>query len=50
VIDKEALVAHIRAKADHPNLLIHAVLAGLVTAIERGDFDTTKGGQSDARN
>lgn len=42
MIDKEALLAHIREKAEHPNLLIHAVLAGLVTAIERGDFDTEK--------
>lgn len=39
MIDKDALLAHIRGKAEHPNLLIHAVLAGLVTAIERGDFD-----------
>lgn len=39
MIDKAALVAHIKAKADHPNLLIYAVLAGLATAIERGDFD-----------
>ena len=38
-LDKRALLAHIKAKADHPNLLIHSVLAGLVTAIERGDFD-----------
>lgn len=43
MIDKAALVAHIRAKAEHPNLLIHAVLAGLATAIERGDFDTEGG-------
>jgi hypothetical protein len=42
VIDKDALLAHIRGKAEHPNLLIHAVLMGLVTAIERGDFDTEK--------
>lgn len=39
MIDKDALLAHIKAKADHPNLLIHAVLAGLATAIERGEFD-----------
>ncbi len=39
MIDKEALLAHIKEKAEHPSLLIHAVLAGLATAIERGDFD-----------
>ena len=38
-VDKARLVAHLREKAEHRNLLIHAVLAGLVTAIERGDFD-----------
>jgi len=42
-LDKPALLAHIKAKAAHPNLLIHAVLAGLVTAIERGDFDEKEG-------
>jgi len=46
-LDKAALLAHIKAKAGHPNLLIHAVLAGLVTAIERGDFDEKEGGQTD---
>ena len=39
MIDKAALLAHIKAKADHPKLLIYAVLMGLATAIERGDFD-----------
>ena len=38
-LDRDALLAHLRAKSEHPNLLIHAVLAGLATAIERGDFD-----------
>ena len=38
-LDKPRLVAHIKAKADHPQLLVHAVLSGLATAIERGDFD-----------
>jgi hypothetical protein len=38
-IDRDALLAHLDAKAKHPNLLIHAVLAGLITAIRRGDFD-----------
>lgn len=42
VIDKDALLAHIRDKAEHPNLLIHAGLTGLATAIERGDFDAEK--------
>lgn len=38
-LDKAALLAHLKAKAAHQNLLIHAVLSGLATAIERGDFD-----------
>jgi hypothetical protein len=46
-LDKRALLAHIKAKAKHPNLLIHAVLTGLATAIERGDFDEKEGGQTD---
>lgn len=37
-LDEAKLVAHIEAKADHPNLLIHAALTGLATAIKRGDF------------
>lgn len=39
MIDKAALVAHLRAKAEHPNILIYAVMTGLATAVERGDFD-----------
>jgi hypothetical protein len=42
-VDKAALLAHLKKKADRPNLVIHAVLAGLATAIERGDFDETEG-------
>lgn len=38
-LDKAAVLAHLKARAAHHNLLIHAVLTGLVTAIERGDFD-----------
>ena len=38
-IDREKLLAHIKAKADHPQLLVYAVLTGLAAAIERGDFD-----------
>lgn len=38
-LDKARLLAHIKAKADHPQLLVYAVLMGLATAIERGDFD-----------
>jgi len=41
-VDKDRLLAHLRAKAGHPNLIIHAVYAGLATAILRGDFDTDK--------
>lgn len=39
MIDKDKLLTHIKAKADHPQLLVYAVLMGLATAIERGDFD-----------
>jgi hypothetical protein len=46
VIDQAALVAHIKERAAHPNLLIHSVLAGLATAIERGDFDIQEGGDA----
>jgi hypothetical protein len=38
-IDKQKLVAHLKRKQEHPNLLIHAVMAGLITAVQRGDFD-----------
>lgn len=38
-LDKEALLAEIDRRADHHNLLIHAVLAGLAKRIRRGDFD-----------
>ena len=42
-VDKAALLAHLKRKADHKNVLIYAVLTGLVTAIERGDFDVEEG-------
>lgn len=42
MIDKHLLLAHLRRKAEHRNILIAAVLGGLITAIERGDFDTEK--------
>ncbi|MCU1408490.1 MAG: hypothetical protein JWM23_570 [Microbacteriaceae bacterium] len=38
-LDKAALLKHIRTRADHPKLIVYAVLMGLATAIERGDFD-----------
>lgn len=38
-VDKAMLLAHLRAKAEHNNLIVHAVLTGLATAVERGDFD-----------
>jgi hypothetical protein len=40
VIDKALLLAHLRRKAEHKNLLIASVIGGLITAVERGDFDT----------
>jgi hypothetical protein len=39
VIDKAALVAFLRARADHSSVLVHAALMGLVARVERGDFD-----------
>ena len=41
-LSKVKLLEHLKTKSDHKNLLIHAVLAGLVTAIQRGDFDAEK--------
>jgi hypothetical protein len=38
-LDRKALLAHIKEKADHPQLLVYAVLTGLAMKIERGDFD-----------
>jgi hypothetical protein len=45
-LDRARLLAHIKEKADHPQLLVYAVLTGLATAIERGDFDEKEGGKS----
>lgn len=39
MLDKAKLLAYLRAKAEHPSLLIYAVLTAAATAIERGDFD-----------
>lgn len=41
-IDRGLLLAHLQTKARHRNILIHSVLAGLITAIQRGDFDTNE--------
>lgn len=38
-IDKAKLLAYLRAKAEHPSLLIYAVLTAAAMAVERGDFD-----------
>ena len=38
-IDKAKLLAHLTVKAQHRNILIKAVFGGLITAINRGDFD-----------
>lgn len=43
-VDRGRLLAHLKAKAEHRSLIIHAVYAGLATAITRGDFDTRKEG------
>lgn len=43
-IDRAKLLEHLRAKAEHPKLLVYAVLTGLAVAIERGDFDEEEAG------
>ncbi|MDJ0323191.1 hypothetical protein QMG61_05365 [Cryobacterium sp. PH31-AA6] len=45
-LDRARLLAHIKEKADHPQLLVYAVLTGLATAIERGDFNEEEGGKT----
>ncbi|WP_220094303.1 hypothetical protein [Cryobacterium soli] len=47
MINKKALLAHLRARADHPKPIIGATYAGLATRIERGDFDEKEGGSAD---
>lgn len=47
MIDKVALIAHIRARADkQASLPAAAVLDGLAVAIQRGDFDEKEGGET----
>jgi hypothetical protein len=41
-LDRGRLLAHLATKARHRNILIHAVISGLITAINRGDFDTNE--------
>ena len=38
-LDKRALLAWLRSHAEHPELVVYAVLTGLAGRIERGDFD-----------
>jgi len=42
-LDKPRLLAHIKARAEHPKLVAHAFLMALHTAILRGDFDEPAG-------
>jgi hypothetical protein len=39
VIDQDALLAHLRQRADHADPVIHAIYAGLAERIRRGDFE-----------
>jgi hypothetical protein len=39
VIDRTLLLDHLKKWAGHKNLLIAAVIGGLITAVECGDFD-----------
>lgn len=39
VLDRAALLAWLRSHAEHPDVLVYAVLTGLAGRIERGDFD-----------
>ena len=41
MIDTDRLLAHLRARADHPDAVLYAVFTGLAARIERGDFDQT---------
>ena len=48
-IDRAVLLAWVRARADHPSVLVHAAYTGLADRIEHGQFDTpgtpeTRGG------
>lgn len=45
-LDRGRLLAHLQSKARHRNILIHSVMAGLITAIQRGDFDTNEEARS----
>jgi hypothetical protein len=47
MLDTRALVAHIKARANaQASLVAAAVLDGLATAIERGDFNQKEGGET----
>jgi hypothetical protein len=39
VIDKDKLLAWLARWQDHRNLLVFAVIAGLIAAVKRGDLD-----------
>ena len=46
VIDTTKLLAHLRAKADHRDPVIHAIYTGLADRVRRGDFDTDQKDQT----
>lgn len=46
MIDRDALLAHLRSRADHPDAVLYAVFTGLAARIERGDFDTDQKDQT----
>jgi hypothetical protein len=39
VIDRALLLGELRKWREHGDILVHSVAAGLITRIERGDFD-----------
>jgi hypothetical protein len=40
MLDTKQMLTYLRKRAEHDNVIVHSVLMGLVTRIERGDFDT----------
>jgi hypothetical protein len=38
-LDVTRLLAYLRARAEHPDPIVYAVLTGMAARIERGDFD-----------
>lgn len=46
MIDTDRLLAHLRARADRTDPIIHAIYTGLADRVRRGDFDTDQKDQT----